>query len=54
MQARATASTISAVLVDDEQLALDELAYLLKDHSDIEILATASNGIQAAKLIEDL
>src|SRR6266852_2781679 len=53
MQARA-AATISTVLVDDEQLASDELAYLLRDFSDIEIAATASNGLEAAKLIEDL
>jgi two-component system LytT family response regulator/two-component system response regulator LytT len=53
MQNRATA-TISAILVDDEKLAQDELAYLLKSFPDIEILATASNGLEAAKLIEDL
>jgi len=48
------AQTISAVLVDDEQLASDELAYQLKEFPDIEIIATASNGFEAAKLIEDL
>lgn len=53
MIARATA-TISAVLVDDEQLARDELAYLLKEFADIEILATAGNGLEAVKMIEDL
>src|SRR5258708_4247415 len=53
MQARA-AATISAILVDDEQLASDELAYLLGDFPDIEIAAPASNGLEAAKLIEDL
>lgn len=46
--------TISALLVDDEALASDELAYLLKQHPDIEILATAGNGPDALKLIEDL
>src|SRR5204862_1974584 len=50
---RATA-TISAILVDDEKLASEELAYQLKEFSDIEILATASNGLEAVKLIEDL
>ena len=50
MQNRATA-TISAILVDDEKLASEELAYQLKEFSDIEILATASNGLEAVKLI---
>jgi two-component system response regulator LytT len=53
MSIRATA-TISAILVDDEQLACDELAYQLREFPDIEIAATASNGIEAVKLIEDL
>jgi two-component system LytT family response regulator/two-component system response regulator LytT len=53
MTARAT-STISAVLVDDEQLAREELSYLLKEFADIEVLATARNGLEAIKLIENL
>lgn len=53
MQNRATV-TISAILVDDETLASDELAYQLRDFPDVEILATASNGLEAVKLIEDL
>jgi two-component system response regulator LytT len=48
------AAIISAVLVDDEKLASDELAYLLKDFADVEVIATASNGIEAVKLIADL
>src|ERR1700681_1794143 len=48
------APTISAVLVDDEKLASDELAYLLKEFSDVEVIATASNGIEAVKLIGEL
>jgi two-component system, LytTR family, response regulator LytT len=48
------AQTISAVLVDDEKLASDELAYLLKEFSDVEVIATASNGIEAVKLIGEL
>jgi two-component system, LytTR family, response regulator LytT len=54
MQNRATAAMISAILVDDEKLATEELAYQLRDFPDIEIVATASNGIEALKLIEDL
>ena len=53
MQNRATA-TVSTILVDDEKLASDELSYLLKDFPDIEIIATASNGLEAVKLIETL
>src|SRR5579862_324556 len=53
MQNRATV-TISAILVDDETLASEELAYQLKDFPDVEIIATASNGLEAVKLIEDL
>jgi two-component system response regulator LytT len=49
-----SAQTISAVLVDDEKLASDELAYLLKEFSDVEVIATASNGLEAVKLIADL
>jgi two-component system LytT family response regulator/two-component system response regulator LytT len=46
--------SISAILVDDEKLASEELAYQLKAFPDIEVVATASNGIEAVKLIEDL
>src|SRR5579872_2835475 len=53
MQNRATA-TISAILVDDEKLASEELAYQLKEFPDIDIIATASNGLEALKLIQDL
>ena len=51
---RATSQTISAILVDDEKLASDELAYLLKEFPDIEVVATAANGLEAVKLIADL
>src|SRR6202140_6003546 len=58
MANRATAGSVPAVistlLVDDEKLASDELAYLLKEFSDVEILATASNGIEAVKMIEHM
>jgi two-component system response regulator LytT len=54
MQNRAPAATITAILVDDEKLASEELAYQLRDFPDIEIAATASNGLEALKLIEDL
>src|SRR5271154_2783632 len=58
MQNRATGvaaqATISAIVVDDESLASEELAYLLKEFADVEIVATAANGLEAVKLIEDL
>ncbi|MEI9812678.1 MAG: LytTR family DNA-binding domain-containing protein [Acidobacteriota bacterium] len=58
MSNRATAATplpaISAILADDEKLALDELVYQLQRYPDIEIAATASNGLEAVKLIEDM
>jgi two-component system, LytTR family, response regulator LytT len=53
MIARAT-STITAVLVDDEQLAREELSYLLKEFPDVEVLAAGRNGLEAIKLIENL
>jgi len=53
MPNRATAA-ISALVVDDEKLASDELAFLLKEFDDVEVIATASNGLEAVKVIEDL
>ena len=53
MRERATA-TITTVVVDDEQLACDELAYLLKDFPEVEVIATGSNGLQALELIQKL
>jgi two-component system response regulator LytT len=46
--------TISTLVVDDEQLAREELAYLLKDFPDIELLPSATNGLEALKAIEEL
>jgi two-component system LytT family response regulator/two-component system response regulator LytT len=40
--------------VDDEQLARDELSFLLKEFPEVEVLATAKNGLEAIKLIENL
>jgi two-component system, LytTR family, response regulator LytT len=53
MSERATA-TISTLIVDDEQLACEELSYLLKDFPDVEVIGTAKNGLQAVRLIEAL
>ncbi len=46
--------TLSALVVDDEQLAREELSFLLKSIPDVELIQTASNGIEAVKLIEEL
>jgi len=53
MRDRATAA-LTTVVVDDEQLACDELAYLLKDFPEIEVIGTACNGLQAVDLIRKL
>lgn len=47
-------STISTLVVDDEELAREELTYLLKDFPEIELLQTASNGLEAVKLIDQI
>ena len=47
-------SVITALIAEDEQLACDELAYLLKEFPDVEVIGTAKNGLQALKLIQDL
>jgi len=44
---------LSAVIVDDEQLARDELAYLLKDLDDVSIVAQGKNGVEAVNLIRE-
>ena len=50
MRDRATA-TLTTVVVDDEQLACDELAFLLRDFPEIEVIARGSNGLEAVDLI---
>src|SRR5512146_1789443 len=44
---------LSAVIVDDEQLARDELAFLLKSVGDLEIVAQGNNGVEAVNLIKE-
>ena len=53
MRDRATA-TLTTVVVDDEQLACDELAFLLRDFPEIEVIARGSNGLEAVDLIQKL
>ena len=44
---------ITAVVVDDEQLAREELKFLLNSADNVEIVAEGSNGIEAVELIEE-
>jgi len=53
MRERATA-TLTTVVVDDEQLACDELSYLLRDFPEVEVIATGSNGLEAMELIRKM
>jgi two-component system response regulator LytT len=45
--------SISALIIDDEQLARDELKYLLDQVGGVDVLAQGSNGIEAVELIEE-
>ena len=45
--------SLSAVIVDDEQPARDELAYLLKNVGDVNVLAQGKNGLEAVNLIRE-
>lgn len=45
---------ISALIVDDEQPARDELVYLLRNFSDVDVVGQGKNGLEAVNLICDL
>ena len=45
--------SISALIIDDEQLARDELKYLLDQVGGVNVLAQGTNGIEAVDLIEE-
>lgn len=45
--------SLSVVIVDDEQLARDELAYLLQDEQELDVVAQGKNGIEAVNLIKE-
>ncbi len=53
MRDRATA-TLTTLIVDDESLACEELAYLLQDFPEVEVAATARNGLEAVDLIQKI
>ncbi len=44
---------ISALIIDDEQLARDELKFLLDSIGGVEVVAEGANGIEAINLIEE-
>ena len=46
--------TVTTLIADDEQLAREELSYLLKEITGVEVLETASNGLQAIERIQQL
>jgi two-component system response regulator LytT len=45
------AAPLTALIIDDEPLARQELQYLLDDAGDVTVLAQGSNGIEAVDLI---
>ena len=45
--------SLSTLIVDDEQLARDELAYLLKSIDDVHVVAQGKNGLEAVTLIRE-
>jgi two-component system response regulator LytT len=45
---------LRAVVVDDEQLARDELSYLLGQFDSVEVIGQAGNGVEALAAIERL
>jgi len=44
---------LKTIVVDDEQLARDELRFLLEQLPGIEIVAQAGNGVEALRVIEE-
>jgi two-component system LytT family response regulator/two-component system response regulator LytT len=44
---------LSVIIVDDEQLAREELSYLLRDLDDVEIIGEGKNGVEAVTLIKE-
>src|SRR5688572_19547934 len=46
--------SLKAVVVDDEQLAREELCYMLDQMGSIEVIAQAGNGLEAVGMVERL
>jgi two-component system, LytTR family, response regulator LytT len=47
-------ANLTALIVDDEQPARDELAFLLRGFPEIEVIGQGKNGVEAVNLIRDL
>ncbi len=45
---------MTALIVDDEQPARDELSFLLKSFPDVEVVGQGKNGLEAVSLIREL
>ncbi len=45
---------LSALIIDDEQPARDELAFLLRGIPDLDVVGQGKNGLEALNLIRDL
>ena len=46
-------SPLTALIIDDEPLARQELQYLLDRAGDVQVLAQGTNGIEAVELIRN-
>src|SRR5438477_11376526 len=44
---------LSAIIIDDEQLARDELNFLLKNIDGVEVVAQGKNGLEGVNLIRE-
>ena len=44
---------LRTIVVDDEQLARDELCFLLGQLNDLEVVGQAANGIEALRVVEE-
>ena len=44
---------LSVIIVDDEQLARDELSFLLRNIDELEVIGQGKNGIEAVSLIKE-
>jgi two-component system response regulator LytT len=53
MSAPTASLALKTIVVDDEQLARDELRYLLEQIGGVEIVAQAGNGVEALRVIEE-
>jgi two-component system, LytTR family, response regulator LytT len=45
---------ITALIIDDEQPARDELIFLLKGFPDVEVVGQGNNGVEAVSLVREL